>query len=680
MGADSTSSVESLQAPSLSASICKRRLSGNPSSTPKYSTEVTDELGNTILLGDPNATRALVALMNLHAVIGGAACHWGGPAALAEIMSAVHGLLFNTKNTWYNDFNFVNDAGHTENGVYALRANLGFDGLTFEDLKGFRSIESKLTGHGEAHLNPEGVLVSNGPLGSGLPQAQGLCLADKLLGLDRTTICVISDGASMEGEAKEAFAAIPGLAAKKKLNPFVMVVSDNNKKLSGTIDVDSFSMDPTFQSLPTLGWKTIYVENGHNLQVVFSEIEEAIKEAQANPNQPVAVIVKTIKGYGIKATEESASGGHGFPLKKGDGKIAGFIDEIFDGETPEEFKKWAESLTPKASDSSSPTNSSAPTVKSEKVQAGIAKAMIQATKEGLPVYSISADLQGSTGVAPFHKAFPDRWIEVGVAESNMVNVAAGLSLSGLIPVVDTFAQFGVTKGNLPLTMAALSQAPLVAVFSHTGFQDAADGASHQATTYFAATCSIPQTQVVCCSCSSEAESLMKQALENIDKARQKGETPDSVIFFVGRENYPAYYQENPTYEWGKAQVLKEGSDGVIVASGPMLAKALEAESLLQAKGFSITVINNAFINSSDVETIATAVQKAKGKLITIEDHQLIGGMGAQLSHKLLQKRVSLKLHSIGIPNHFGQSAYTADDLYQMHGMTAEKIVEAFEKL
>ena len=109
-------------------------------------------------LGDPRATRALVALMDVHAVVGGAACHWGGPAAFAEIMASIHGIMFATAGReWHEAFNFTNDAGHCENGVYALRANYGFDGMTLDSLKGFRSIASKLTGHGESHLNPEGV-------------------------------------------------------------------------------------------------------------------------------------------------------------------------------------------------------------------------------------------------------------------------------------------------------------------------------------------------------------------------------------------------------------------------------------------------------------------------------------------------------------------------------------------
>ncbi|MAF77371.1 MAG: transketolase, partial [Halobacteriovoraceae bacterium] len=151
----------------------KNKLAPTPKSHPLYSTEITDSAGNKVTLAEPRATRALVALMDQHAVIGGAAAHWGGPAAFAEMMSALHGIMFKEDN-WFEKYNFINDAGHAENGIYALRALYGYDNLKLSDLKGFRSIESKLTGHGEAHLNPEGVLISNGPLGSGVPQAQGL--------------------------------------------------------------------------------------------------------------------------------------------------------------------------------------------------------------------------------------------------------------------------------------------------------------------------------------------------------------------------------------------------------------------------------------------------------------------------------------------------------------------------
>ena len=680
--------VKPVEAPPLAPLNLKSRLASTPKAAPKYSVKVRNLAGAEVTLADPRATRALVALMDVHAVVGGAACHWGGPAAFAEMNAAVHGIMFATQGReWYEAFNYINDAGHTENGVYALRSLYGFDGMTFESLKGFRSIHSKLTGHGESHLNPEGVLMSNGPLGSSLPQAQGLAIGDKVAKRDRVTICLISDGASMEGEAKEAFAAIPGLASKGRLNPFLLVVSDNDTKLSGRITKDAFSMQPSFAAMGVLGWKEVFVANGNRLSDVYPVIEQAIADAKANPNQPVCVICKTVKGYGIKSTEENSAGGHGFPLANGE-KIVDWMTELFKNDTvPGELMTWAQSLRAdwekseaakeaKAAAAAASGTPAAPAVKKDKVQTGLAKAAVRAATEGLPVYSVSADVQGSTGISLFQKSFPDRWIEVGIAEANMISTGAGLSKMGFIPIVDTFGQFGVTKGNLPLTMAALSQAPVIAIFSHVGFQDAADGASHQATTYFAATSAIPHTVVIAPSCSDEAESLMYQAIKQLAADRAAGKDGDSYIFFVGRENYPLTWIEGAKYPWGKAQVLSTGSDVVLIGCGVLVNKAIEAGKLLAAKGVKATVISNPFVNRVDLESIGAAVKACNGKVVTIEDHQVLGGMGAQVSHALSNAGIPHTMKSLVILNEFCQSDYMAEELFAKHGLTAPKMAEA----
>jgi len=686
MGEDKTV-AQQVAAPPLKPLSVTAKLAATPSQPPRYQVKVKNSQHEVMVLGDPRATRALVALMDVHAVNGGAACHWGGPAAFAEIMSAIHAVMFSVKDRpWHEAYNFVNDAGHAENGIYALRANYGFDGMTFDTLKGFRSISSKLTGHGESHLNPEGVLLSNGPLGSALPQAQGLSVADRVAQRDRTTICVVSDGASMEGEAKEAFAAIPGLASRGRLNPFVLVLSDNDTKLSGRISKDAYSMQPSFAALEKLGWRVFKVARGHNLRSVLLAVENAVATVRANPQQPVCLWVKTIKGYGVKATEESASGGHGFPLSNGE-KIVEFVQEIYGGKPPREFANWALSLrqeweqkeaAKQAKAAAAPP--SAPSVKKDKIQSGLARGAIKAAQAGYPVFSISADVQGSTGISLFQKTFPDRWIEVGVAEANMISTGAGMAKAGFIPIVDTFGQFGVTKGNLPLTMASLSQAPVIAMFSHVGFQDAADGASHQATTYISATGAIPHTVLIMPSCADEAEALMFESIARIADARQRGEEGESVIFFVGRENYPIYWQENARYEWGKAQVLREGKDVVLIGCGPLLSKAIEAGRKLADRGISATVINQTFLNRVDLATIGAAVKAASGRVVTIEDHQVTGGMGALVAHALAQANIQFRMKSLGIPGVFGQSAYLAEHLYEKYHLTAAGVIAAAESL
>ena len=676
---------------SLQPIAIKNQLAPTPTQGPNYAVNLKLSSGEEIMCADPKATRAMVALMDMNAVMGGAASHWGGPAAFAELMSATHALMFkkaqHAGKPWHDLFHFVNDAGHCENGLYALKANYKFADLTIDKLKGFRAIDSVLTGHGESHLFPEGVYLSNGPLGSSLPQAQGLCFADHLEGAKRLTLTAISDGACMEGEAKEALAAIPGLAAKGKMAPFVLMISDNRTKLSGRIDEDSFSMEATFSSLKDLGWQILSLENGNSLEDCLATIEKAMSLAEKSPNRPVAIHAKTVKGFGVKKTEESSSGGHGFPLKKPE-ELNAFLNEVYAGaEVPPEFTSWAEELVQKQAEKDKAASSSPSGVAKEKVQVGVAKAMIECRKSGVPVFSVSADLQGSTGVAGFHKEFPESALDVGVAESNMISVAAGLSKQGFVPVVDTFAQFGVTKGALPLTMASLSEAPMIGVFSHAGFQDAADGASHQALTYFAKTSAIPNTNVYALTTSEEAESLVTQAISEFKKAREAGKVPPSSLFFLGRETFvPSLLEDSEQgYELGKAQIVHDSTADFkknisLVAAGPLVFQALQAAKKLAEKGIGCVVVNPSIVNHPDLKTITTALDKTDNALITIEDHQAIGGMGALVLQALAPTGRSLRVKCLGVAGEFGRSAYQADQLYAAHGLDANGIVLAAEKI
>ena len=672
----------------------KTRLAPTPKSKPKYASTVQLFSGESMQVADPKATRAMVALMDMNAQHGGAASHYGGPAAFAELMSATHGLMFHLSEKarvdWSEAFNFVNDAGHCENGLYALKANYGFADLSIEALKKFRSIESPLTGHGEAHLFPEGVQVSNGPLGSGVPQAQGLAIADALSGKKRVTICALSDGGAMEGEAKEALAAIPGLAKRGKMAPFVLLISDNRTKLSGRIDTDAFSMEPTFQSLEKLGWRVIRLEDGHHLQACVATIDDAIQQVTADPTMPIAIHARTIKGKGSKKAEASSTGAHGFPLKKAE-ELPAFLAEIYEpNPVPQEFTAWAEECkaweVAKAAKPKKEASTSAGAVLlaktgNEKIQVGVASALIKARQRGLPVVSVSADLQGSTGVADFQKAHPESTLDVGVAESNMISTATGLSIAGYIPIVDTFAQFGVTKGALPITMASLSLGPVIGIFSHTGFQDAADGASHQALSFFAQVSSIPHVEVYSLSTSSEAEALLTQALDSFAADRKAGKVPPTRIFFLGREHFPKrLIAETEAYALGKNQIVFDNSGAhsksvTIVASGSLIPEALNAADIMASQGTGTIVVHASAVNHPDLKTVKSALARTGGRMITVEEHRLVGGMGAMLTHALAIEGETFKLKSLGVGDHFGQSAYSAHELYAKHGMDATAIAK-----
>jgi transketolase len=660
----------------------RHKLAGNPQRSPYFSVTVRGPEGPLEIV-DPRATRALVALMDMNAVLGGAACHYGGPAAFAELMSALHGYVFwesQKKNTpWFELFHLINDAGHCENGLYALKANYGFADLNFEHLKSFRALGSPLAGHGESHLFPEAVELSNGPLGSAFPQSQGLAMADALSGhRDRVTVTAISDGACMEGEAKESLAAIPGLAKMGKMAPFVLLISDNNTVLTGRIDSAIYPMAPTFESMVSLGWKVINLPDGHDLQICFDAISSAIQEARANPSTPIAIRAKTIKGIGTMKTAESSSGGHGFPLKS-PVELPAFLQEIYDGSYPEQFDTWIEELL--RLEKEIKAKAQKPTQPEEKIQTGVSSAMTKAAKAGLPVVSITSDLPGSTGVAAFRKEFPQASFDVGVAESNMVSTAAGFSRAGYIPVVDTFAQFGVTKGALPLMMASLSDAPMICIFSHTGFQDAADGASHQALSYLAMVSSIPHVDTYCLTCSEEAESLVLQAIERFAADRKSGRSPRTTVFFLGRENFPKTFSPGAHYELGKSQVVVQSAGPAkvtVLASGSCVQQAVMAAEKMKEAG--LIVINPGIHNHLETGTLKDALRQSEGRLVVVEDHQRIGGLAQMAVFQLALEGLSTKLKSLAVREEFGQSAYSAPELYRKHQIDSDAIVQAARDL
>ena len=674
-------------------------LSPQGKTPPRYFVSLTTQKGVELKCADPRIQRVALALMDMQAVLGGAASHWGGPSAFAEIVSALYGLMFyqaDQKNLpWYQLFHLINDAGHCENGLYALRANYGLGNLSFKDLKGFRSFDSPLTGHGEAHLFPEGVYLSNGPLASTIGQAQGLCMADRLAEQKRTTVVLMSDGACMEGEAKESFNSIPGFFEQNKMNPLIVIVSDNNTKLSGRIDKDSFSLEPFFNSLEVMGWNYIKLQNAHDLSACVNTLEEVLTLAwEEQVKQPIFIHAKTIKGRGVKQTEMAMDGGHGFPLKNTE-HLQSFLEELYgDKNIPVEFKKWAEELRAKdqhkhgqghiEKEKGVSFKGGVQGVKKVKVQEGIGRALIHCREDlNLPVVSISSDLSGSTGVLPFRKKFPECSFDVGVAEANMVSLGAGFSKQGFIPVVDTFTQFGVTKGALPLFMANLSQAPVIAVFSHAGFQDAADGASHQSLTYLAQTGSLPLTDIYCLSSSAEAFALMTQAVQSFAKAYKEGKVPRTKIFFLGREVFPpSYLEEDYAYQLGKAQVVfsnlenAEGKGVTLWVEGPLVEQALSSGKILFEKGWRVKVVNASIVNHPDKKVLKECLEQTGFRLVTVEDHRLIGGMGAMLTHTLSIEGIKADTLCLSAKCDFGRSAYKSAELYKQEQLTSEEIVSA----
>ena len=195
------------------------------------------------------------------------------------------------------------------------------------------------------------------------------------------------------------------------------------------------------------------------------------------------------------------------------------------------------------------------------------------------------------------------------------------------------------------------------------------------------TASVPNANVYSLSCSEEAESLVSQAIDEFAQARQQGLTPKSSIFFLGRENFPLKYIENAQYDLKKSLVVADTCGDftksvTIATNGPLVVQGLKAVEQLRDQGVGVLLVNVSNVNQLDSETFKSCLQKTAGFLVTVEDHQVVGGMGSLLSHGLAREGIEFKLKSLGVSGGFGQSAYLAEELYQKHGLDAQSISQA----
>ena len=275
-----------------------------------------------------------------------------------------------------------------------------------------------------------------------------------------------------------------------------------------------------------------------------------------------------------------------------------------------------------------------------------------------------ADLAGATKTGTFKKAFPERHFNCGIAEGNMVAVAAGAAAMGLVPFASSFAMFAAGRAFEQVRNSIGYPHLKVKIgATHGGISVGEDGASHQCCEDFALMRSIPGMVVMSPADDVEAKAAVRAAYE------YKG----PVYLRFGRLAVPVFHDEADfKFEIGKGEVLQEGSDVAIIANGLLVNEAIEAGKTLKAAGISARVINLCTIKPLDEELILKAAQEC-GKVITCEEHSIIGGLGEAVC-ALLSEKCPTPVRRIGINDEFGHSGPAAALLKQF-GMTAEHITE-----
>ena len=275
-----------------------------------------------------------------------------------------------------------------------------------------------------------------------------------------------------------------------------------------------------------------------------------------------------------------------------------------------------------------------------------------------------ADLAGSTKTGVFRKEFPDRHFNCGIAEANMMAVAAGAATMGLVPFASSFAMFAVGRPFEQIRNSIGYPKLNVKIgATHGGISVGEDGASHQCCEDFALMRSIPGMVVMSPSDDVEARAMVKAAYEH------KG----PVYMRFGRSGVPVFHEEEGySFQIGKGEVLRQGSDVAIIANGPLVAEALEAAAQLEEKGVSARVINMATIKPLDDELVLAAAREC-GKIITCEEHSIIGGLGEAVC-ALLSEQLPTPVRRIGVNDVFGYSG-PAGELMKLFGLCADHITE-----
>jgi transketolase len=295
---------------------------------------------------------------------------------------------------------------------------------------------------------------------------------------------------------------------------------------------------------------------------------------------------------------------------------------------------------------------------------GFGEGLVLAAEENENVVGLCADLTESTRMQAFAEKFPQRFFQVGVAEQNLATVAAGMAAAGKVPFITSYATFSPGRNWEQIrTTICYNDVPVKIIGSHAGISVGPDGATHQALEDIAIMRALPNMMVICPSDYIEA----KKATIALAKTGKPG------YLRLSRDKVPVVTTNETPFEIGKAEVFKEGKDVAIIACGQMVYKALNAAKELQLHKINARVINCHTIKPLDEKVILEAAEEC-GAIVTVEEHQVTGGLGGAIA-ELLSQNFPVPLKIIGIEDRFGESGEPSE-LLKKFGLTEKEITNA----
>ncbi len=296
------------------------------------------------------------------------------------------------------------------------------------------------------------------------------------------------------------------------------------------------------------------------------------------------------------------------------------------------------------------------------------EALLDLGRENEKVVALSADLQDSTKAVYFQEKFKDRFFNVGISEQDMIGIATGLALEGLVPFVSSFACFLTTRPyDMIRILAGYNNANIKLVATHSGLTVGEDGATAQALEDIAVMRVLPNIKVF----------SPVDAIETKKIVRAVAEIDGPVYIRLARAKYPELSKEEDEFSIGKGTVMREGDDISIIAVGLMVSESLKAADLLERDGYSARVINMSTIKPIDKELIVQSAYKT-GLILTVEEHQVNGGLGSAVSEVVSQEK-PVKMKIMGVEDSFGESG-TPEELLKKYRLDADSIYLEAKKL
>jgi transketolase len=641
------------------------------------------------------AAAAEMRAMNIASIFAAGSGHPGGTLSVMDIAAALYLNVLNhdpANPNWPQRDRVFWSAGHKAPALYVALGRSGY--FPLDDVVLLRQLGSNFEGHPN-WLKVPGVEISSGSLGQGLGAAVGNALAGRLRGEDYRVYVIMGDGEQQEGSVWEAAMA----AGHYKLENLCAIVDVNRLQIDGWVE-EVMNVQPLSAKYAAFGWNVIEVD-GHDMP----QILDAFAAARRETTRPTVILARTIKGKGVSYMENQASW-HGTPPKKDQFEKA--LPELLTADFPRtRVDALLQRAAQNAGEVARKTKASIPQfaheywwnshdrmkVDMDPTRMGFGRGLEKAGEDPR-VVTLHADISGSIRITDFEAKHPERKnrvFSVGIAEQNMISVAAGLAREGFIPVTGTYGVFASGRAWDQLrTTICYSNLNVKIAGAHGGISVGPDGATHQALEEIALTNILPNMNVVVPCDSVETQKATEHSLLSLGG-------PCYLRF--AREATPIVTNAETPYEFGVANVIRyrsqqpkflEAFDTIlgsryhnereqiaIVACGPMVPEAMRAAWLLKEEyGIETRVVNVHTVKPLDVSTIVRAAEETR-VVITAEEHQ-VGGFGNIIAGAVLRHRTNfrqpLQWSMIGVEDRFGVSG-NPWELVQHFGLTAEHMAK-----